>query len=66
MLEPIETRFIQCPYCWENFEIVIDTSESEQHYVEDCYVCCRPIHLHVHEDAGELTVIPQTEDESTF
>ena len=38
---------IDCPYCGEASEIVIDPSESQQSYVEDCYVCCRPINLTV-------------------
>jgi len=38
---------IQCPYCWENVEILIDCSEAKQKYIEDCSVCCRPIVLTV-------------------
>ena len=32
-----------CPYCGEHIELLIDTSITEQEYVEDCEVCCRPI-----------------------
>lgn len=32
-----------CPYCGELIELLIDESEPEQHYIEDCSVCCRPI-----------------------
>jgi len=47
---------VACPYCGESFETEIDTSAGSQEYVEDCYVCCRPIvfQLHVNDD-GELT-----------
>ena len=38
----IEHRF-QCPCCGETISMVLDTSEGEQSYVEDCEVCCRPI-----------------------
>ena len=41
-LEPYE---VQCPYCWEKFEILIDDSVARQEYIEDCEVCCRPINL---------------------
>lgn len=34
---------VQCPFCWESFTILIDHSVEHQEYVEDCYVCCRPI-----------------------
>ena len=44
----LETAFIQCPYCWESFEILLDNSvEEAQQYTEDCYVCCRPIVIHL-------------------
>lgn len=41
----LDSQNIQCPYCWETFELVIDPSEPFQDYVEDCFVCCQPIHL---------------------
>lgn len=38
----IETR-VQCPYCWEQFSLLVDASTDTQEYVEDCEICCRPI-----------------------
>ena len=47
---------VQCPYCGETFETEIDSSGGNQDYVEDCYVCCRPILFRVEVDVdGELT-----------
>lgn len=44
----LDERSIQCPYCWENFEILVDPSEGEdQSFVYDCEVCCRPIDVRV-------------------
>jgi len=37
-----ETR-IRCPYCGERSSVLIDHSAEQQHYTEDCQVCCRPI-----------------------
>jgi cysteine-rich CPXCG protein len=39
-----ETRAeVSCPYCGEVNEIALDPgSGSEQEYVEDCQICCRP------------------------
>lgn len=34
---------VQCPYCWEAIELLVDCSVDSQEYVEDCSVCCRPI-----------------------
>ena len=45
MTEPLEHRLIDCPYCGEPFEIVVDLSAGSQSYVEDCHVCCRPVQL---------------------
>ncbi|KQC31106.1 CPXCG motif-containing cysteine-rich protein [Flagellimonas eckloniae] len=36
-------HFFQCPYCWEEISFLLDTSVSNQTYVEDCEVCCNPI-----------------------
>mgnify|MGYP001182677350 FL=1 len=60
-----ETEFISCPYCGEQFEIVIDISVEEQSYIEDCYVCCRPISLSVVVDdlGGVVSVVARDENE---
>ena len=60
-----DSTTIDCPYCGESYELVIDTGESEQHYVEDCYVCCRPISLSVVvDDLGEIvSVLARDENE---
>ena len=34
-------------------DVFVDRSVPEQAYVEDCYVCCRPILLAVRVGAGE-------------
>ena len=53
----LQTTQIQCPYCWEQFETVVDCSVPEQTYIEDCYVCCQPIVLHVLvEDGATISV----------
>jgi len=35
----------QCPYCWENITMLLDTSVSKQTYIEDCEICCNPIEI---------------------
>jgi len=44
-LEKMEEYFFQCPYCWEEISMLIDTSQRQQSYIEDCEVCCNPIQL---------------------
>lgn len=34
---------VHCPYCGESVEIALDPgSGTNQQYIEDCQVCCRP------------------------
>jgi hypothetical protein len=39
----MEEQSIACPYCGEQQTVLIDCSEEEQQYIEDCQVCCKPI-----------------------
>lgn len=41
----LDTVLVDCPYCGEAIELVVDPSLTEQEYIEDCEVCCRPINL---------------------
>lgn len=62
MLPSVE---IQCPYCGESIELLVDDSAGDQRYIEDCQVCCRPITVAVHfDDAGEPSVAVSAEDEA--
>jgi hypothetical protein len=49
-----EEAEVHCPFCGEAFTIVVDLSQEHQTYVEDCYVCCRPITFDVRCADGEL------------
>ena len=55
---------IQCPYCGEIIEVVVDCSEPRQEYTEDCEVCCRPIAIFVTVAEGDsVQVEARREDE---
>lgn len=57
-MQAIESVEISCPYCGESFDITLDTSAGQQSYIEDCYVCCRPITIEIQTDEqGELSAI---------
>lgn len=60
----LDSHRIDCPYCGETIEILLDPSLPEQSYIEDCQVCCRPITLHVsvHAD-GVAQVTARAENE---
>jgi hypothetical protein len=56
---------IQCPYCGESIEILVDDSAGGQRYIEDCQVCCRPITITVSVDEdGTLRVDAAGEDDA--
>lgn len=48
-------HFFQCPYCWEDISMLLDTSVPRQTYVEDCEICCNPIEISVSFSDNELT-----------
>lgn len=56
---PVEKEVV-CPYCGEAFTAVIDPSVDDQEYVEDCYVCCRPIQFAVTCAQGEVQTVEAT------
>lgn len=39
----VQPRTVQCPYCGESFDTVIDLSAGSMSYIEDCQICCQPI-----------------------
>jgi transcription elongation factor Elf1 len=43
----MDEHFFQCPYCWEQISMLIDASQRQQVYIEDCEICCNPIQLSV-------------------
>jgi hypothetical protein len=58
-----ESRMADCPYCGERFELVVDPSVADQEYVEDCFVCCRPIVVSVQVADTDISVYLRAEDE---
>jgi Cysteine-rich CPXCG len=63
MLYQKET-FIQCPYCGEMLDVLVDDSSGPQSYYEDCSVCCAPILFTLTEDeSGEIRVVVKRDDE---
>jgi hypothetical protein len=45
---------IQCPFCGQSFELVIDTSVESQRFTTDCEVCCRPFEVFAECEPGEV------------
>ncbi|MCK4706534.1 MAG: CPXCG motif-containing cysteine-rich protein [Gammaproteobacteria bacterium] len=63
-MNELETRKIQCPYCGETIDVLIDCSIPDQSYIEDCQVCCRPINFDVSVDQNEnISILVTNENE---
>jgi transcription elongation factor Elf1 len=49
-----ESELIQCPFCGQEFEVLIDTSQPSQRFTIDCEICCRPMEVFVESEPGEI------------
>lgn len=59
----LEERRIDCPYCGESIDVLLDASVDEQSYIEDCQVCCRPIEFQVWLDEQGAPVVQVHRDD---
>ena len=59
----LPSKSIDCPYCGESIELIIDDSVEHQQYVEDCAVCCRPINVDVTASGSDIEVVCRTDNE---
>ncbi len=60
----VEPVVVDCPWCGESVELLIDPSGGDsQDYVEDCEVCCRPWNISVVlGPAGDISVTAEPSD----
>jgi hypothetical protein len=49
-----ESETIQCPFCGQTCDLVLDTSQPTQRFVTDCEVCCRPFEVRAECESGEI------------
>jgi hypothetical protein len=45
---------VQCPYCGQSFELVVDTGVAHQRLTIDCEICCRPFEVVAECEPGEV------------
>ncbi|NIB43841.1 CPXCG motif-containing cysteine-rich protein [Pseudomaricurvus alkylphenolicus] len=66
-MDAVQETQLQCPYCWQTFTTLVDTSEANQTYTEDCQICCRPMVFLVQAAAdGQVTLQVFREDDATW
>ena len=55
MLAPWKSlNLIQCPYCEQRFDLMIDTGVPAQRFTTDCEICCRPFEVSAECEPGEI------------
>ena len=45
---------ICCPFCGQQFELLVDTAIPEQTFTTDCEICCRPFEVIAECAPGEV------------
>ncbi|PWU12384.1 MAG: CPXCG motif-containing cysteine-rich protein [Verrucomicrobia bacterium] len=53
---------VQCPYCGQRSEVVVDTSVGSQQFTTDCEVCCRPFEVFVECEPGRILSLDVQEE----
>jgi len=64
MMDALLETAVTCPYCGEPITLLVDASVTEQSYVEDCEVCCRPMVVlaRAGEDGGCRVAVRREDD----
>lgn len=62
-MSPLRDIAVVCPSCAEEMWIEVEELEGTQQFVEDCQVCCRPMHITVRRDReGNVSCDVKPED----
>jgi len=62
-MNALESVTTQCPYCGECIDLMADASAGSQAYIEDCPVCCRPIHVQLEVGEEGIRIEAHSENE---
>jgi len=62
-MDLLQTHNLDCPYCGESIQLIVDCTTTEQEYIEDCQVCCRPINVYVTIDEDNVQILVTHENE---
>jgi len=61
----LEERAVDCPCCGARFTALVDPSEADCEYIQDCEVCCRPLRFGLRADAaGAVELLVRREDDA--
>lgn len=62
-MDLLQTHDLNCPYCGEQIQLIVDCSIASQEYIEDCQVCCRPINILITVEGEDIQVQARHENE---
>jgi transcription elongation factor Elf1 len=59
---------IRCPHCGHNIHVLLDTTEGDQNYYDECPACCNDVHLtmHIDQSVDEIQLQVDADDEQFF
>lgn len=64
-MQQLQEHRTHCPYCGVALDVLLDPSDVDESYIEDCQVCCKPITFRVSErEDGRLTLTVYSENEA--
>lgn len=67
MVQALSETWIECPYCGASFSVLVDESEGDIDYIEDCQVCCQPIEFKLQIDSmGAFQLRARRGDDSYY
>ena len=52
-----DTARVDCPFCGQSMELVLDTNVTSQRFVTDCEVCCRPFEVTAECEDGDVVSV---------
>lgn len=62
-MDLLQTHDLDCPYCGESNQIMVDCSVSSQEYIEECQICCKPINIYINVDNNNVQINATSENE---
>ena len=52
-----DTASVDCPFCGQSMELILDTTIAAQRFVTDCEVCCRPFEVTAECEDGDIVAV---------
>jgi transcription elongation factor Elf1 len=56
-MRSLTDKIITCPYCSEKNTVLIDATDVDNSYIEDCQVCCQPISFVIQVDDKQEIIV---------